>query len=542
MIFLEADRIVFFGDSLTDAGAVFDLASQILVSPTILESAGYAGVLSNGPVYSQTLPGLLGLDSIVYAIGGARAIGERPFYKALGLNGPDPSLEPDNPVSGLFQSGLDTEFVQTVLLYDTNLDAQVARFVVNEANSLYEGTTIASFLIGLNDFGSIDPDSPDLLNEAIILVQGVLSQTFAAAQSTIELGGVDGLIFYSYPTGEFLPSAAELDPETLTSLNSLIEYHTLVLKLFASKFSADGIPSTVIELGQITREIDADMGTFGFLEKGPVLLGDATDPQILPPNSPDDLPTFVFPENPEVADVPVDKILFYDFLHPTTALHDVLAVFSQASLTKETHFLDDLANFHVATTAGDFALSKGGDDLLVLGEGDDIGLGGLGDDIVSGSWGADIVSGGSGNDSLYGGFGEDLLSGGSEDDLINGGDGNDFIIDGLGSDIVFAGSGSDVLLWKEGESPNALTGSQDMFAGGIGEDTLYLILTEQTKVGLASDMVERTPWEIEAGAWNLASIGIKAIGIEDVVIIDGLDEIANVSSTTLQQVDLWGFA
>ena len=41
-------RIVYFGDSLSDRGALHDVTSRVLTVPVPPESAGYVGWFSNG--------------------------------------------------------------------------------------------------------------------------------------------------------------------------------------------------------------------------------------------------------------------------------------------------------------------------------------------------------------------------------------------------------------------------------------------------------------------------------------------------------------
>ena len=67
------ERIVFFGDSFSDGGGLFDLTTQVLsVSPLV--EAGYGAGFTNGTVYADVLPVLLGVSTSNYAIADARAI------------------------------------------------------------------------------------------------------------------------------------------------------------------------------------------------------------------------------------------------------------------------------------------------------------------------------------------------------------------------------------------------------------------------------------------------------------------------------------
>lgn len=94
---------------------------------------------------------------------------------------------------------------------------------------------------------------------------------------------------------------------------------------------------------------------------------------------------------------------------------------------------------------------------------------------LNGTNGIDIILGGGGNDQLFGLGGSDLLDGGAGNDLLDG---------GAGSEIVYGGAGNDALVYKASEN----VGACDLYIGGIGTDTLRLVLTSAEAAAAAADI------------------------------------------------------
>jgi Ca2+-binding RTX toxin-like protein len=161
--------------------------------------------------------------------------------------------------------------------------------------------------------------------------------------------------------------------------------------------------------------------------------------------------------------------------------------------------------------------------------GADTVIGGLGADALSGGEGDDILAGGSNNDVLSGGSGADVLAGGVGNDLLNAGSGNDVLIDGLGSDVLLGGEGDDVFLFCDPELIGGASATDlDTLDGGSGQDTLYLALSDWQR-------------QIYEAYGDLSEIGIVAIGIEEIILVDNRLELANVASDArLEEADLWG--
>ncbi len=521
---MPTDRIVYFGDSLTDGGTVFSVTSQILAIPFPLTSAGYAEVFSNGPVYSQRAPALLGIPVVEnYAVGGATALQSRAITE-LGGGLLDPLILPGAPPE--------------LLNFDVDFGGQIGRFLTDEAADPFDGTTTASILIGLNDLSGFTPTTADPVAEGTALVNGIVTTTIGAAQQLVTLGGVDEIIFYTYPDATFFPFSQLVDPALLPLAELLFQGHADGLAQGADLLNAAGIATRVIGLDQITDEIAADGATFGFLSQGPYLFGIATDPQIDPGTG---LP--FFPVNPAVAGLELDQIAFYDFLHPTTALHGVFAAFTNAWLTEERAFLDDGANRYRGSGADEFVLARDGDDRLFLKGGDDLAFAGLGNDLVWGGRGDDIVAGGAGDDKLFGSTGSDVLAGNLGDDRVFGGWGADALTDGLGSDYLNGGFVRDTFFYADAALIGGVSGAdRDVFVGGWGRDTLYLAVSDDNRAATEAEIAQGGGWFHH---YQFDALGLTTYGIENVVFVDSRADFDDVSVTArlqdnLDEAELWG--
>ena len=531
---LESDirKIIYFGDSLSDQGLMLELSGQVLKVPVPPASAGYAGEFSNGEVQSGYTPALLGVDSEVYAVGSARAIGSRTIEDyVLGLEAfleevvglPDPDIRLAQPN----QATLDTDF---------NLGAQVGRYVSATGPDGAAPGTAAAIFIGANDYnGLFSSETPPTQAEIAQTIFGVQSSIQQATQRVLA-AGVEQVLLFNLPDATFFPPPPNVDPAVIEAGNLVIGAHNDVLADMAEGFRAAGADVRIVDINRITDEITDDPRTFGFLPQyldEPVLNGIATQPIWI-----EALGQWVIPPNPDVLGVDRAQLLFYDFLHPTTEAHGVLGVFAAASLTSRTTFLGAKDDLRLLGGQDDLVLAGGGDDAIFAGRGDDTVLAGRGRDAVHAGAGDDIVAGGSDRDLLYGSGGDDVVAGGADGGLGFGGSGDDLMIDGLGSHVLSGDSGDDAFLLTEAALKGGVTGAdRDRFVGGSGEDVCYLVLSEDTTALVQAEL--RPGRAVQ----DLDSIGLVTVGIEEFVLLapeDGLEEVA--TPTRLAEADLWGLA
>ncbi|MEM8849185.1 MAG: SGNH/GDSL hydrolase family protein [Pseudomonadota bacterium] len=517
----KLDRIVYFGDSLTDSGVFFGLADLVLTEPFPSAIFGYDGQFSNGDVYSDIAPELLGIDVDNFAVGGARAVGEAPAiflpFGPLGDAFLDPEATPD-----------EIDFVST---FDINLGGQVARFLETLGGGPAPAGTAASIFIGLNDFNAFMPSSEgDIIAEFTILAGDVLSATLGSAGALLS-NGVSKVYVNNLLPADFFPAFLLAPPAVQAiGVDALAGYNATLEATAAATF---GPAVEIIDLNIIGIEIQNDPTAFGFLNiTDPLFFGTGGDPFI---DTSTGTPIPVFAQNPALDGLDVDQFAFYDFLHFTTALHGVIGAYTASVIEGNVTVLTDGDDREYLGRGDDLVLAGLGDDVVSLGRGDDIALAGLGDDLVFAGRGDDIVSGGSGDDRVFGGRGDDVLAGGEGDDLLKGGSGRDVLIDGLGSDVAFGGRGSDVFLYTEASLIGGTTGEDhDIFFGGRGRDTLVLALSDETRALVEDDL---------NGGWfeHLDAIGVTTIGIERFVFVDSRLDLAEIDTAArLAEADLWG--
>lgn len=545
------DTIVAFGDSLSDSGAVFGLTRALFFDPlaipvpgALLSTPGYAGVFSNGPVHVQRLAAEFGAALDGYAVGGARAADDRTAADTVGQ------------AAALIDPFLGAETRDALLSFGVDLGGQVARFLGGEPPfpgaqaplAAAEDTVLATVFVGLNDFATFADDLLDDPVGALIDAPGFLLELAGATRAAIrDIAAsplVDQVALYLLPSLGTFPQPEGADPDALAVADRLVDAYNAGLRL--AKIELDlvgGAEAHVVRSDLILEEIAADPGTFGFLAPGPYYFGTGT-----PAVDPGPPPGLSFPVNPQVADLPLRQTVFFDEVHPTATVHAILGAFGAAALTKDTTFLDDGDSLRFTGADDDLVLAGGGADRIYLNRGADIGIGGRGDDAMFGNEGDDIVTGGSGDDGVRGGGGDDVLAGAEGDDTVIGNDGDDLLIGGRGSDLVAGHRGDDVMLWIDPRLTGGADGASDLYFGGQGVDTLYLISDAAGAAALEAAIAALDSALTALGGWDLSAVGLRAFGTEEVVVLDGglsdLQPGANLvgaSGTLLADAAAWGF-
>lgn len=501
---LGFDRIVYFGDSLTDSDEFFSASSAVAVFGLPPLAAGYAGRFSNGAVYAGLAPDLLGVeggDALNYAVGGAQALTDRTIEDLLagsGLIRPDATAED--------------------LAYRVDYKGQVARFLGDPASDGDLSGTAVSIFVGVNDYNDFAPTSAQTAGQEAVAYGAQIATTALADTLPLIEAGVGTVILHTIPLVSVFPSTNGATPEEEALFGAVDAGYNGALRAGAEQLEALGVDVIVVDFAAIFAEVDADPETYGFrLFEEQVLVG---------PNGAGGI-------NPAVIGVPLDQIGFFDEVHPTAAFHGVIAAFQAESLTSHVEIGDE-TNDHIRGTRGDdLALASGGDDYVNLRNGDDVGLGGLGRDILIGGRGEDLLSGGAGRDKLFGGSGDDVIADGSGNDYANGGRGDDVFIDGAGSDFHIGGGGDDLFIFTEASLFGAEEEGRDVVFGGRGHDTLVLrVEDEDADLGI-----------FQFGSFTrIDALGVTALGVESVIVVGGTDlsdeEFYNAG---LAQADLWNF-
>ncbi|MCZ0964190.1 hypothetical protein [Paracoccus benzoatiresistens] len=409
-----------------------------------------------------------------------------------------------------------------------------------------------------------DPATPEPIRQFLVEISTVLAGTIEATVAAIDAfveAGIDTVIFANNPSF-FTPlvQVAPGLPEGLSDLfrpfgQAILDAQNAGVEAAIDARHADPSINThfeVIDAFSMLEQVFKDPASFGILNLSqPVYLDTpfgAVDP------APGELFFFV-PENPLYPDgMPLDQSLYFDSVHFTANTHDIMTVYSEASLTKNLRFLSDGADeYRVCWPsakrlgAEDVVFADGGDDRVYAGRGDDVIFGGGGGDRLRGGRGDDILAGGSGNDRQSGGRGSDVLSGQDGDDVLAGGLGADFIFDGLGSDLSRGGAGADVFLYVSETMIGGAPGSADLdrFVGSRGCDTLLLVVDGEAERDAAIAAVEAARGRCGGlDDFAIAELGVEAEDIERVVIFDRLvlpnDATGNHDlAERIAEADLW---
>ncbi|MBB1493072.1 hypothetical protein H5395_16480 [Paracoccus sp. MC1854] len=486
----------FFGDSLTDNGNLFELAQGLVAQSALLSYVGTDGRLSNGPTWAEYVDDLLGVpQGRNHALAGAEAAGtqrlgdlftELRFTDALLVPQTDPRLD-----------------------LDTNLGAQVDRFAADMAGTGLEDTT-GFIMAGSNDFLGITNPS-----DGPVVVAAAVQATLSAATDLLGLGMRD-VVISTLPVPLFFPGIGALGPAQVAQSNALSAAHTAALRQGVETLQAQGLDVRLLDIQPITRALLEDPSGFGLIAPWGLTLRTAPADAL--------------------ARYDDDQVAFWNPVHPTTATHGIMGAYTVFVLAHDPTQLTDGSDFVATGRGDDLVLGLQGNDVISLGRGNDIAFGGSGRDSILSGHGNDLVSGGSGKDLLIGQHGRDVLAGGAGSDRIFGGQGQDVLIDGLGSDSCWGGSGADQFLFTEAELIGGTTGSDaDLFMGGSGIDTLWLVLASDTARELGDDLTGCDPREA------LAALGLRVMDIEEIRVIEGRAGLAALSGEAwYQQADIWG--
>ena len=479
------DELVYFGDSLTDSAGFFPASEAVAFFGIPPTAAGYAGQFSNGPVYSDFVPDLLGVnggEELNFAVGGAQALTDLTIGQVLANSG---LLRPDATAEDLG--------------FRMDIDGQIDRYLASDAADGDLSDTAASILIGLNDFDDFAPASlATVVDDAVAHGVAIATQTITAA-AQLSAAGVGTIIINELPTIDVFPTFEGLTAD-LQQLSFVVsQAQDTAIRQGAAQLEALGSDVIFVEWGTILEEVNADFESFGFQEFDETI--------VLGSNGADGL-------NPAIADIPVDQIGFQDSVHPTTDVHGILAAFQAESLTSNVIIGDAEANTSAGTRVNELVLGRGGDDDIRTGGGRDVVIAGLGDDEARGGRFADLLAGGAGDDLLLGGAGRDILADGLGDDSVGGGRGRDLLIDGQGNDILSGGRGADTIVFTEASLRGAEEDSTNFVFGGRGQDTLILRVADaEADLG----QVDR------ANSTQFEALGLTVVGVENIVVVEGTE-------------------
>ena len=404
------------------------------------------------------------------------------------------------------------------------LGAQVTAFETKYRFTAPPSGAAVSLFVGANDYFEADPqDSGGIVGDVL---EGIDDAAVRLARA-----GADRIILYNLADISKTPRGRALPADERADADALIAAHNAGIRKLDDAYNDAGVPTTIVDINRLTREIAADQGTFGLK---------VIDTPLYLPDSNDKLqPTGV------TSRADPDEVAFFDDIHPTRAVHAIVAAFSEATLRADKVTLGSSKGDVIrGISHGDFVIAGLGDDVISTSGGNDVVLAGRGDDFANGSVGSDLLSGGRGNDTLRGSAGSDFLAGNADDDLLGGGDGNDVLVLGTGFDRANGNDGNDLIIVTD----DALT-AFDRVYGGTGRDTLRLdVSAEVFALQAFQDEVHAF---VPGSVTILNSVGLTARDVERLeVYVDGVRKFATglaavdqgaAAKALIHDADLWGF-
>ena len=259
------DRLVAFGDSLTDTGNFYNLSQWTFPS----EDSWFRGRFSNGLVWVEHLAEALGVDHSSWAMSGAS--GETEYLAIAGVN------------------------------------EQIASFL--ETSPLLDGydpaRTLFVLMFGLNDLMTYDKPVEEV------------GPQLAAAISRLVSAGAEHLVLGTLPLPTQAPRTKYADPTSEAAKEAKIAAYNVFVRDQAACWAAEGVDVVLLEADVMLGELLADPAAFGL---------SVADDSCLDLSS--DEPANYLTGHPiraTCADLGSGAFAFWDLTHPSTALHQIMA-------------------------------------------------------------------------------------------------------------------------------------------------------------------------------------------------------------------------
>ena len=282
----QIDDVVVFGDSLSDPGNIPGLSGGVNFPP----SPPYVdNRFSNGPVYSESLPGLLGKrfdPSLNFAVGGALTGTEN-------LNSNRANPDPGSDLTDIVLPGIETQ-VSGFLSGGGRLDSDDLVIVYGGANDVFVAAETAATLP--------TDEIPTLIQSTAAKAAGNIAESVAK----LNAAGGEVFILPNLPDIGTTPSFAAGGADSIALGSGFTTAHNLALDQAAANLQIQtGANIIVFDVEGIVKDIQANPALYG--------VSNTTDACI---------------ETPACVTGDVDtqnQFLFFDGVHPTAGIHDKFA-------------------------------------------------------------------------------------------------------------------------------------------------------------------------------------------------------------------------
>ena len=261
----KIDKIISFGDSLSDTGNVFHASSNNFPN----RHSWYFGRFSNGLVWTEYLAKEKDLPVYNWAVGGAG--GENAY---------------------IFLTGI-VEQVASYLAY------------MKKAEHYQAKNTLFTLLFGVNDFMKYERSVSDVKSD------------FAEAMIKLTDAGAENFLLLTLPDVTLAPKFRNTDQEKIEEIRANILEMNAFVQLQADYFREQGVNVTVFDTFTLFESIVSDPQQHGFTN--------TTEPCQYHFDTA--LSSYLYRHelSDECAYSGSDKYIFWDMLHPTTAVHRYFA-------------------------------------------------------------------------------------------------------------------------------------------------------------------------------------------------------------------------
>jgi phospholipase/lecithinase/hemolysin len=451
------DGYYLFGDSLSDVNNFIGLDQEGPVPRLNLYNNGrFTNGTETEGAWTDYFTTALGLELSSFYQGG---IAEGEVEVVDGINfalGADTSGDANiSPLNEVFDLGLANQVNQFLNLVETD-----------RIDSVNDGLIIN--WIGSNDYLNIALTQPDAVDtpEKIADFADTVVNNIATSLTTFFDLGAEVIVVPNIIDLGLTPLANNNEVSDVLTQLSITHNESLTASLDTIRDNYPDARIIEIDVYEIFNHIfeqsenKTETGTTTNIYPGP-LTPVTLDPNLLPGS----LAAY------EAASAQAEDYLWWDSVHPTTAVHkifsdQILEIIESELITTGTR-RDDIL---IGSNGKEIIDGLSGNDTLTGKTGNDTLNGGGGDDLLLGDSGNDFLVGSSGDDFLSGGIGNDTLNGGIGNDTLHGGAGNNLFIASRGDDLIFGSTGEDTVqyrsvlsLFEFGGTPDFLTVSSSQF-------------------------------------------------------------------------------
>ena len=259
------NRIVAFGDSLSDTGNTFNGSQWIFPN----SNSWFLGHFSNGLVWTEYLANAKNLPLYNWAVGGA---------------------------AGVNEYGILTGIYDQISSFNTYMKS---------AKNYHIENTLFTLEFGLNDFMNYDRNITEVKSD------------YSTALIRLTDAGAKNILLMTLPDASKAPQFKYATADKVTLVSQQIKQFNLFIKEQAAYYKQKGINITLVDAYQIFENVTSEPQKYGFVNAKDACM------DINRSSSKDYLMSHTLTN--DCAQHGSDKYVFWGVTHPTTAMHKYIA-------------------------------------------------------------------------------------------------------------------------------------------------------------------------------------------------------------------------